>query len=79
MRVDQGLYKAVAEPLAKARDRFPSADARQAVELIEGELVAYFKRLHPAFDPECFRRAAWRGPERNVFAHRGEAADDGPV
>jgi hypothetical protein len=71
----QGLYKAIAEILAKARDRFPSADARQAVELIEGELVAYFKRLHPAFDPECFRRAAWPDGERNGFAHRGRRAE----
>jgi hypothetical protein len=70
MTVGRGFYGAVAEILATARDRYPQRDPREAIEVIEGELVAYFKRLHPAFDPERFRRAAWSDQDRNGFAHR---------
>jgi hypothetical protein len=77
--VARGLYGAVAEILATARNRYQQRDAREAIEVVEGELVAYFRRLHPAFDPEQFRRAAWPDQDRNDFAHQGRRQSDGPV
>jgi hypothetical protein len=65
--IGKGLFGAIAEILAMARDRYPSTEASEAVEAIEAKLVAYFTRLHPNFDAAGFHRAAWSSRECSGF------------